>query len=100
MVAVEPPQQCYLTEWWEPMLLDRGVAEMIATLKAAAAQLSTGGHAIRLQVAVSAPSDQVLYSVFAADCLETVTRTCRRAGWPADRISGDVELFMPRPVPD
>ena len=45
---------------------------------------------------VAAPSDDVLYSVFAADSADADLLACRHAGWPPDRITADIHTHVNR----
>jgi len=91
----DPPQKCFLTEWYQPALARRGIDDVVAALGEAAAHLHHQGHPIRLLVAVNAPTDQVLYSVFAAESADAVTQACLRAGCPADRITSGIQTRIP-----
>ena len=42
-------------------------------------------------MALTARSDQVLYSVFAASSPDTVRQACERAGLPAERVTAGIE---------
>jgi hypothetical protein len=95
MANLDPLQGCFLAEWYQAAVVDRDVSEVAATLGDAAARLRDEGRPIRLLVTVAATADQVLYGLFAADCANTVNQACERAGWPADRISGDIRACIP-----
>jgi hypothetical protein len=85
-------RQCFLVEWYRR---DLALAPLIGTrvaLDDAAAALSANGHRISVQLMLAARSDDVLFSVFDADCADTVARACRHAGWAADRITADVGI--------
>lgn len=91
MAIPDPPQRYFLTEWYQPALRQRDIDDVVAALGGAAEQLDDPDHWMRLLLTVNAPTDEVLYSVFAADSAETVTQVCLRAGWPVDRLTGDVQ---------
>lgn len=91
VTMVDPAQSCFLTEWYQPVLADGGVDDVVSRLDEAAACYRSQGHRIALLVAVSAPIDEVLFGVFTADSADTVTAVCRRAGWPVDRIVSGVQ---------
>ncbi|HZN81646.1 MAG TPA: hypothetical protein VFC01_18460 [Mycobacterium sp.] len=95
MTSPDPPQKCFLTEWYQPALARRGIDDVVAALGEAATHLHHQGHPIRLLVAVNAPTDQVLYSVFAAESADAVTQACLRAGCPADRITSGIQTRIP-----
>lgn len=94
--APESPQQCFLTEWYQPALRQRDIDDVVAELTSTTARMHNQGHSIRLLVTVNAPTDEVLYSVFAAESADVVMRACRGAGWPVDRITCGVQTRMPQ----
>jgi len=96
MSAPDRLQRCFLAEWYRPAVVNRDIDEVAAALGDTVARLHSQGHPIRLLAAVAASTDQVLYGVFAAESADTVTRACRGAGWPADRISSDIRARIPR----
>ncbi len=79
---------CYLVEWYQSFLLSKPIGEVVAQLDRAV-EVEARGPA-RLMVTLTSPTDEVVYGVFTADSADTVSRICRRAGWPADRITEDV----------
>lgn len=80
----------YLAEWYLPELTEQLVDGIVAKLDLAAAVVTHQGTPVRLLVTLAVPTDEVLYGVFRADSPEIVTATCQRAGWPHQRLSGDV----------
>ncbi|UUO02905.1 hypothetical protein M4D79_06625 [Mycolicibacterium novocastrense] len=82
--------RCYLAEWYRPEVTRRRVDDIADELEAAAAAVAGEGVPVRLLVAVAAPTDEVLYGVFAADSPEIVIRTCQHAGIPAERLTADI----------
>lgn len=96
MGTPDPLQQCFLAEWYRPAVVNRDIDEIAATLGDTVARLHDQGHPIRLLATVAASTDQVLYGVFAAESADTVTRACRGAGWPADRITSDIQARIPQ----
>ena len=80
----------HLAEWYLPELTEQSVDDIVAKLDLAAANVSDEGTPVRLLVTVAVPTDEVLYGVFGADSPEIVTATCERAGFPHQRLSGDV----------
>lgn len=80
----------YLAEWYLAELTEQSIDDMVAKLDLAAANASDEGTPVRLLVTLAVPSDEVLYGVFGADSPENVTATCERAGFPHQRLSGDV----------
>jgi hypothetical protein len=95
MVTPDPLQRCFLAEWYRPAVVNRDIDEVGAALTDAVACLHEQGHPIRLLAAVAASTDQVLYGLFAADSADTITQACRGAGWPADRVTGDIQARIP-----
>ncbi|MET0702001.1 MAG: hypothetical protein ABWY93_20295 [Mycobacterium sp.] len=87
-------QPCYLVEWYRPQLAAAPLGETIAKLDAAAGALRDEGSTVRLVVTVAAPSDEVLYGVFAAGSPDTVIAACQRAGYPAERVTGGVNAWV------
>jgi hypothetical protein len=91
----------YLAEWYLPEMTATSVDEMVAKLDAAAAAVSTQAAPVRLVVTLSVPTDEVLYGVFGAQSADIVSQTCLRAGFPFQRISGDVGArFQPVSAPE
>ncbi len=88
----------FMVEWYQPRLTGPDLHDAIARLGAAAATVTAEGHAVNLVMTLNAPDDEVLFGVLTADSAETVTRTCRSAGWPVDRITGGVQTHIARPV--
>jgi hypothetical protein len=80
----------YLTEWYLPELTEQSVDDIVAKLDLAATNVSDEGTPVRLLVTLAVPTDEVLYGVFGAYAPEMVTATCERAGFPHQRLSGDV----------
>jgi hypothetical protein len=81
----------YLAEWYLPELTEKSVDEMVAKLDAAALTVSNEGTPVRLVVTLAVPTDEVLYGVFGAHSSDIVSRTCREAGVPHERLSRDVD---------
>ncbi len=79
--------RCFLTEWYQPRLTTSDLQDHIAVLEHTAQRMAADGEVVELIITVAAASDEILYGVFESDAAETVARTCRRAGLPADRIS-------------
>jgi hypothetical protein len=80
----------YLAEWYLPELTEQSVDDVVAKLDLAATTVSDEGTPVRLLVTLAVPTDEVLYGVFGAYSSEIVTATCQRAGFPHQRLSGDV----------
>ena len=82
---------CYLVEWYRPELTARPLDETVAKLDASIVAIRAEGSAVRLLMALTARSDQVLYSVFAASSPDAVRQACERAGFPAERLIAGIE---------
>ena len=84
----------FLTEWYQPVLGDRGVDGIALALGEFAAGLHDEGQHVHVQLVVEVPTDEVLYAVFQAESRSAVVEVCNRSGWPVDRII-DVQSFAP-----
>jgi hypothetical protein len=91
------PLPCYLVEWYGRELTARPLDETVAKLDAGAVAMRAEGSAVRLLMALTARTDQVLYSVFAAVSSETVRQTCERAGFPAERVTDGIDACVMPP---
>jgi hypothetical protein len=89
MEAVGAPA-CYLAEWYLPELTEKSVDDIVQRLDAAAATVSGEGTPVRLLATLAVPTDEVLFGVFGAHSADIVSRTCRRAGAPHQRLSNGV----------
>lgn len=83
---------CFLVEWYRPEVTAQPLDEAVAKLDASTAAIRAEGSAVRLLMALTARSDQVLYSVFAASSPDTVRQACERAGFPAERVTAGIEI--------
>jgi hypothetical protein len=75
-----------MVEWYQPDLAAVSLDQAIARLGVAAA-----ASQVRLLVTLSAPSDETVFVVLAADSAEAVINICRQAGWHTDRITAGVQ---------
>ncbi|MCV7169252.1 hypothetical protein H7I41_04845 [Mycobacterium manitobense] len=75
-----------MAEWYQPALTDDTFGPFAGQL-VEAARTHSNEHPVRLLVTVAALADEMLYSIFEAQSADTVSQVCRRAGWPADRIT-------------
>ncbi|BBZ21965.1 hypothetical protein [Mycolicibacter hiberniae] len=78
-------RQCFLVEWYQPDLAESTVDTVIDRLAAAAAAVRA-----TLVVVLTAPSDETLFGLVAADSSDAVMSACRQAGWHVDRITAGV----------
>lgn len=83
---------CYLVEWYRRDVTAQPLDETVAKLDASIEAIRAEGSAVRLLMALTARSDQVLYSVFAASSPDTVRQACERAGFPAERLTAGIEI--------
>ncbi len=77
-----PTEPCFLVEWYQPDLaalpFDNAVEQLQTVADAA--------H-VRLLGALTAPTDETIYGVLAADSAEVAIEVCRQAGWHTDRVT-------------
>ncbi len=83
---------CYLVEWYRREVTAGPLDETVAELEASTEAMCAEGSSVRLLVALTARTDQVLYSVFAASSPETVREACERAGIPVERLTAGIEI--------
>ena len=76
----------FLAEWYRPEVTGATVDDVVGRLRSAAAERPT----VRVLVALSVPSDEVFYCLYAAESADDVRAACTRAGIPAERITSDV----------
>ena len=77
----------FLAEWYRPEVTGATLDDVVGRLKRGA----TEGAAVRLVMALSVPSDEVFYCLYAAESADDVLAACARAGIPAERITADVD---------
>lgn len=82
----------YLVEWYQPDFTTTQLEEATSDLAAETAIQRAAGVGVHLLLAMAAPNDEVLYSVFAAHSPEVVIETCAHAGRPIERITDDVQF--------
>lgn len=75
-----------MVEWYLPDLAAVSLDAAIERLGRVAAVSQ-----VRLLVILSAPSDDTVFVVLAADSPEVVINICQQAGWHADRITAGVQ---------
>jgi len=80
----EPGLACYLVEWYSP---EAPLELTVDTLEHCAAAVSAEGSPVRLVIALAAPTDEVVFGLFAAQSAHVVARTCQLAGLPAQRLT-------------
>ena len=90
-----PSAPRYLVEWYRPEVTDDLLELAVTRLDAAAALVSfTAGSPVRFLMALSAPSDEVVFGLFTAASAAPVAQACRHAGWPAERLTEVVERVV------
>ena len=92
MLQSAPHLSCYLVEWYGPQVIAQPLEETLAKLDSGIDAIRAEGSTVQLLIALTAHTDQVLYSVFAASSPEMVRQACERAGFPAERVTGGIEL--------
>ena len=73
---------CFLVEWYQPDLALTSFDDAVDRLK----QIAGAGR-VRLLGALTAPSDETIFGVLAADSAEAVVQACQQAGWHTDRVT-------------
>lgn len=81
----------FLVEWYGQRASAGAIGEAAERLSEGAASTSAAGAHIRLLMALTIPTDDYSFGVFAADSADTVAQVCARAGAPPDRISAAVD---------
>jgi hypothetical protein len=87
------PASCFLVEWYQTGPAALRTEDAAAELSRAAA---IDGHVppTALVMAFNMPDDQTFFGVFSAVSVEAVVQACRYAGWPADRITANVHVWL------
>lgn len=83
----------YLAEWYRPEITGATLDDVVGRLKRGAAEAD---H-VRVVMALSVPSDEVVYCLYAADSADAVVAACTHAGIPAERITADVDARIDGP---
>jgi hypothetical protein len=86
--------QRFLVEWYQAGLASAPLADTAARLSEGAAAACVSGTPVSVLLTVATPLDEMLFGVFCADNAEVVRRVCRDAGYPADRVTGDVRSYI------
>jgi len=71
-----------MVEWYLPDLDATSFDDLVQRLQ----QVAGAAH-VRLVMALTAPSDETIFGVLAADSAEVVAEVCQQAGWHTDRIT-------------
>jgi hypothetical protein len=95
-MSVDVPRPSnYLVEWYWTEISDGQLDETCAKLKDGAAQMCGEGSPVELLMTLAVPADEVMFAVFAARSAEAVSEACRRAGWPAERLTDALDARIP-----
>jgi hypothetical protein len=78
---------CYLVEWYRREFIAEPLEVSASRLSAGIASMCADGSPVRLVTILAVPTDEVVFAVFAAVSEDIVAEVCRRAGFPADRLS-------------
>ena len=82
MCITGPTEPCFLVEWYQPDLAALSFDNAVERLQTVADALD-----VRLLGALTAPTDETIYGVLAADSAEVAIEVCRQAGWHTDRVT-------------
>jgi hypothetical protein len=83
--------RCYLAEWYWPQLTEELLENTVARLDECVRGMCAAGSPVQLLTALAVPNDELIFGVFAAGSKQVVTRVCRQAGIPAQRISPAID---------
>lgn len=81
----------FLVEAYEPRGRNGSLAEIEGRARAAAAELSRSGMAVRYLRSIYVPADETCFHVFEGSSIGQVEEVGRRAGLAFDRITEAVE---------
>jgi hypothetical protein len=90
MTSIDAGSESFLVEWYGHHAPAPWIGETAQRLNDHAAAASARGGPVRLLMAVSVPSDDYAFGVFAAASAEVVAEVCADAGVPPERISAAV----------
>lgn len=85
------PGPYYLAEWYRTELATDDVDGATAALQRAAAALTDAGDVVHVVSVMAAPTDDLLYALFAATTAVLVNRACVAAGMPVDRLTTRID---------
>lgn len=94
MTIDDGPANRFLVEWYRPGLASSPPADTAEVLAAGVTLARAAGHVVAVELTMSAPDDDTVFGVFAAESAEAVRRVCCDAGYPPDRITGDIRTFI------
>jgi hypothetical protein len=88
----------YLVEWYRPEVSEESLDDTVATLHKGVASMTADGSQVQLLIGLAAPTDEVLFGVFAASSEQVVIDACERAGLPAQRLTAAVDARITSPI--
>ncbi|OBK21449.1 hypothetical protein [Mycobacterium asiaticum] len=86
---------CFLVEWYQGGPIGLSADDAAVHLLRAASASERLGEPVDLVLVLTMPADSTLFAVFTSADVEAVIHACQRAGWPADRITADVQPWLP-----
>jgi hypothetical protein len=88
MSDATPHLSCYLVEWYraEPWQ-DASVDDTVSELRRAAEVMTRHGISAEVLMALSVPTDDVIFCIFVASSPDVVVQICDYAGIPAERVT-------------
>ncbi len=81
----------YLAEWYQPEITDEELDAIAAALDRSASSMRAHGLAVQRVMTLAVPTEEVVFSVFAASSPDTVTQVCRHAGVLLTRLTAAIE---------
>lgn len=95
MIETDQATSDFLVEWYQAGPAATSTQDAADRLVRAGATLEQPDQPpVALTILVAVPGDQTLFAVFNAASENDVIQTCIQAGWPADRISTDVQSWV------
>lgn len=91
--------ECFLVEWYQGAPTALSAEEAAAHLRRAVSGSEPDADPVALVTVLNVPHDGTLFAVFTSPDAAAVIRTCQRAGWPADRISNNVQPWLQTGTP-
>jgi hypothetical protein len=90
MSDMAPHLSCYLVEWYRAELSEETIELTLAQLSRGVESLSAKGTSAKVLLALSVPTDDVIFCVLAAQSRDVVAEVCDSAGLPAERVTAAV----------
>jgi hypothetical protein len=94
-VTIQSPRlPCYLVEWYRPELTAGQLDHTVAQLEECTKAMRGEDVDVELLMMLAVPTEEVTFGVFAAGSAQIVCEACRRAGFPAERLTdvGDARV--------